>query len=125
MEIIKTSQFVRDVKDETQLEEYLSALNDDVRDLYTFSQGRVRFGSGVDGAKSENMSGEFQVFTTSGTPDAENTITHGLGAAPIGYIVINQDKAGSLYDSGTTWTSTSIFLKSDIASVTFTVFLLK
>lgn len=106
-------------------EDYVFDLDKDMRNLGNLVNGRVRFGDGVDGARGENISGEFQVFTSDGVADAENTIAHTLGAVPIGYIVLNQDKAGSLYDSGTAWTATNIYLKSDVASVTFKVFLLK
>jgi hypothetical protein len=91
-------------------------------------QGRVRFGTGADGARGENIQGEFQLFTTSATPDAENTVAHGLGAIPVGYIICHQSKAGSLYQgptTGTNWTATNIYLKCDVASVIFLVFLLK
>lgn len=108
--------------------EQIRVLDVDLDKLFTILNGRVRFGDGVDGERGENIAGEFQVFTTSGTPNAENTIAHTLSATPIGYIVCGQDKAGSLYqltDTGTAWTSTSIYLKCSVASVKFMVFLLK
>lgn len=114
-----------DSNQEKSIMDYLKVIDYDLSNLFLCLQNRVRFGSGTDGTEGENISGEFQVFTTSATPDAENTIAHTLGAVPIGYIVLKQDKAGSLYSGTTTWTSTNIYLKSDIASVTFTVFLLK
>lgn len=70
---------------------------------------------------NDNVDCRSLTFTTSATPDASNTIAHTLGKVPIGYIVIYQNKAGSLYDSGTTWTSTNIYLKSNIASVAFRI----
>ena len=89
---------------------------------------RIRFGDGADDNKGENIDGQWILFTTSGTPDAENTIAHGLGATPIGYIICGQDKAGSLYnleDTGTAWTASNIFLKCDVATVKFRIFLQK
>ena len=103
----------------------LDSIDSDLKNLFLAVQGRIRFGTGTDGERGENIHGRFQTLTTSATPDAENTLAHGLGSVPIGYIIINQDKAGSLYDSGTSWTSTSIFLKCNIASVTFNIFILK
>jgi len=100
------------------------ALDNDLRKIYDWSNGRVEFGTPTDGFRGENIAGRFQTFTTSATPDAENTVAHGLGATPSGaYIVMSQDKAGSLYKSGT-WNSTNAFFKCDVASVTFTVFIL-
>jgi len=60
-------------------------------------------------------------FTSSATPDASNTVAHTLGKIPIGYIVVYKDKTGDLYDGGTTWTTTNIYLKSNVASVAFRI----
>jgi len=99
--------------------------------LFQTLQGRVRFGDVTDGKHGENISGEFQVFTTSATPDAANTISHTLGAIPVGFLVLYQSKVGNLYGNPdgtggvTAWSDTQLFLKCNIASVTFGVFLLK
>lgn len=96
--------------------------------LFTVLQGRVNFGTGVDGVDGQNIAGQFQQFTSSATPDAENTISHTVGSIPTGYIILWQDKAGSLYQSptvGSDWTSTDIYLKCSVASVTFLIFIVK
>lgn len=122
MKISKTSNLSkRDNKEDS----YQRNLDNDVGNLCTALKGRVRFGTGTDGARGENISGEFQVFTTSATPDAENTIAHTIGAIPVGYIIVKQDKAGSLYLGSTSWTSSNVYLKCSVASVAFTIFLLK
>jgi len=108
------------------LKPQMKTLDSDIQKLFQAMQGRISFGAGGDGVKGENIAGIQQEFTTSGTPDAENTVAHGLGAVPTGerYIVLSQDKAGSLYKSGTTWTATNAYFKCDVASVTFKVFIL-
>lgn len=107
------------------LNDFVFDVDKDLRNFFLLAQGRVRFGNGVDGERGENVSGEFQTIITSGTPDAENTLAHGLGAVPVGYIVLNQDKAASLYSGASAWTASNIYLKSNVATVTFTIFLLK
>lgn len=112
----------------TNFIDQLHRIDYEMSQLFTALQGRIRFGTGTDGDRGENISGEFQQFTTSATPDAENTIAHTLGSVPVGYIILGQDKAGSLYQlaaTGTAWTSSNLYLKCDVASVTFLVFLLK
>ena len=90
-------------------------------------QGRITFldtsFTSADGRHSENLDGEFQVFTSNGVADTEEAITHGLGRAPVGFIIMNSSKGANLYDSGTTWTDTIIYLKSDTASTTFTIWI--
>lgn len=104
---------------------YAKAVDNDLINIFTVLKGRIRFGDSIDGGRGENISGEFQTFTTNATPNAENLIAHTLGAIPIGWLVINKDKAGDLYASTTAWTSSSIAFKCSVASVTYTVFLLK
>jgi hypothetical protein len=65
---------------------------------------------------SENFDAVFVEFTSSATPDAENTVSHSLGKIPTGYIVYSIDKAGVVYRSATTFTSTNIYLKCNVAS---------
>jgi hypothetical protein len=103
-------------------------LEEDLIQLFNLAQGRVRFGRGNDGDRGENISGEFQEFTSHGTANTEFSVTHGLGSVPVGRIIVWQDKAGHLYQgpsTGTAWTSTTVYFKSDVVSVTFKVFLLK
>lgn len=56
-------------------------------------------------------------FTSSATPDAENTVAHDLGKVPTGYIIYSLNKAAVVYLGTTTWTSSNIYLKVNVASV--------
>ena len=74
------------------------------------------FDNGVD--VNDNLDVEALTITTNGTPDTEDAFTHTLRRVPSGYLVANKDKAGHIYSGGTAWTSTAIYLRSDVASVT-------
>ena len=69
----------------------------------------------------DNIDCVLVTLTSSATPDVENTVAHTLGKVPKGYLVYGQDKAGSLYKGTTTWTNSNIYLKSNVASVTFNI----
>lgn len=100
----------------------------DLKSLFDLSYGRVRFGGGGDGDRGENMSGEFQQFTSHAVAGTEFSVSHTIGAVPIGRIILWQNLAGHLFQgptTGTAWTATTVYFKSDVASVTFLVFLLK
>jgi len=128
MEIIKTSSMIKELSSVDRFKEYLTALDSDVANLTRLAQGRVRFGSGTDGAKGENIQGEYQEFTSHASANTEFSVTHTLGAIPLGYIIMWQDKAGNLYQgptTGTNWTSTTISLKSSGTSVKYNIFLIK
>lgn len=66
---------------------------------------------------TDNVDSVLLTFTSSATPDAQNTVAHTLGKIPTGYIVYSKDKAGDVYLGGTAWTATNIYLKVDVASV--------
>jgi hypothetical protein len=56
------------------------------------------------------------VDASSQSAGAEFFIEHGLGTIPLGWIVINQDAAGSVYKSdGTPWDTSRIYLKASAA----------
>ena len=62
------------------------------------------------------------IITTNATPDTEDSFSHNLGSIPKGYSVINQDKAGSIYEEGTTaWSDSAITLAGSVASITATL----
>lgn len=98
----KASAFERDL---------LKALVGDFTSLEAILNRGFRFEDNADARMTE--------FTSSGTPNAENTIPHLLGKVPTGYLVYRKDKAAHLYDGTTAWTNANIYLKSDVATVAF------
>jgi len=128
MKIAKTNVYRNTSKiiDKERLNQtQLKRLDQDLGNVFEALKGRIRFGTGTSGDRGENISGEFLDITTNATPDTEDAFSHTLGSVPIGYIVIGRDKAGVIYDGTTAWTSTSIYLRSDVATVAAKVFLLK
>jgi len=65
---------------------------------------------------TDNFNAEVIEYTTNGSANTEDAVAHTLKRVPDGFIVLNTDKAVNLYDSGTTWTATNIYLKADVAS---------
>jgi len=120
MKVIKTFSY----NENQTVESNVRRLEQDTFQLFECLKGRVRFGTGDDGARGENIAGAFQVVTSAGA-DEEFTVAHGLGATPIGFLVLRQDKGAVIFDSGTTWDDTNLYLKSTIASTTVTLFVLK
>lgn len=107
------------------LDEQVNELRTSIDKLYLLARGRIRFGRGNDGDRGENISGEFQVISDTGTAGVEFQVAHTLGAVPVGFIVLKNNKNGVVFDGSTAWTSTNIFLTHGAANATITVFLLK
>jgi hypothetical protein len=85
------------------------ALNDQSVNLDSILNRGIKF--------TDNVDCRIVDYASNATPDAEDTLAHGLGKVPTGYIVIGKDKAGTVYDGTTAWTATNIYLKCDTASV--------
>ncbi len=81
----------------------------------------LSLGDATDGSLAGVLGGRYQTYTTNATPDSEDTVAHGLNRVPVGFIVVNRDKAGIIYDSGGTWTTTNILLKCNVASMAATI----
>lgn len=105
--------------------DYIVGVDRDLTNLFSALQNRIRFGTPTDGKSGENISGEFQVIADTGTINTEFTVGHTIGSVPIGYLVLKISNGGVIYDSGTTWTSSNIYLKSSAANSLVTLFLLK
>ena len=64
----------------------------------------------------DNFDAEILSVADSGTANTEFTVSHTLKRVPIGFIVLNINKAGVVYDSGTAWTTSAIYLKCSTAN---------
>ncbi len=102
----------------------LVEMDKDLNKLFLLAQGRVRFGPATSGNDGENIFGQWVTFTTS-TADTQVTVPHTCGTIPVGYLVTKINKGGVIYDSGTAWTSTNLYIKCSAATATVTLFLLK
>lgn len=62
------------------------------------------------------------IVVTFAAADAELAVTHeltstaGLGVIPRGSLVVRRDRGSRVYDSTTTWTATTAYLKCDTAN---------
>ena len=95
-----------------------------LRQLYITSQNlslTQRDGPIQHNDKAGNLAAKYVVFTSNGAANIEDAVAHTLGAVPTGYIVVRQDKAGIIYDSGLDFTTTTMYLKTSVASVTWTL----
>jgi len=96
----KQNQFLRDIRQMAFLLTFLD-----------------KNGGVADGLKAYNFDAVWVAYTSNGSADTEDTVAHKLDRIPNGVWAGMPDKAAVIYDSGTAWTSTNIFLKADAATV--------
>lgn len=70
---------------------------------------------------SDNFDGETLSYTSNAIADTEDAVAHTLNRVPIGFIVVDTDKGGVVYRSGTAFTNTNIYLKCSTASTALKV----
>lgn len=95
-----------------QIKQQFTNLKDWADNLHQFLDTTFRKVSDIPFNQSESLT-----VADTGNANTEFSITHHLGRVPNGYIITKSDKACGVYDSGTTWTTTTIYLKCDTANV--------
>lgn len=83
-----------------------------------FLKYTMKLADAVNGGLKLNENIDCQVKSvTTAAADTEVSVAHTLKRVPTGFIVINIDKAAIVYDSGSTWTTTNIYIKCNVATV--------
>jgi hypothetical protein len=100
------------ITDQTSLIKYLKDLGE-VLSRYTVKLADL-LNKGI--RVADNLNAHIITITTAGA-NTEVTIAHTLKRIPAGYIILGMDKAANIYDSGTTWTATNIYIKASVATV--------
>lgn len=70
---------------------------------------------------NDNFNCDIVPVADTGTVNTEFAVAHGLKRIPTGYLVIRRNKAGVVFDSGTTFTIANIYLKCSVANTQITV----
>ena len=86
------------------------------RKLVTFLDETFRKVASIPFNQSQSVT-----VSDTGNANTEFTVSHNLGRVPNGFILTKSDAACSVYDSGTTWITTAIYLKCNAANVAIDV----
>ena len=103
-------------------DQYIQPIDSDLTNIFEAFKGRIRLGTGVDGARGENIQGEFQVFTC-GAAGTTTVVAHSMSSSPIGFLPIAQNGFGAYYMATTASTEVS-FATLGTSGTSHTVFLL-
>ncbi len=122
----KTSVFQR--VDNPNYENYARNLDDDVLRLFTLTQGNVSFGKTSNGKNGQNVFGQWATVADTGTANTEFAVPHTLNfqtraVVPGNFLITYINVGGVVYDSGTTWTSSNIYLKCSAAHAKLNIFI--
>jgi hypothetical protein len=90
-------------------------------DLFKLFNRNISYGQGID-TPDQNIDGKMVDIPDTGLANTQFIVIHNLNRIPNFYDVKYQNLATSIFDSGTAWTKTQIFLKSSIAHVHIRLF---
>jgi hypothetical protein len=97
----------------------LRSMHQSLLRLIELVSGRLSLGSGVHGAHSGRIDGQWLRIVTPANPGVSFAVPHGLGRKPIGYAIYGSEgQQPSLYNaSDHDWDESLLWLASDTASV--------
>ena len=67
---------------------------------------------------TDNFNADIVTVSDTGSANSENTVAHTLKRVPIGFLCISNNLAGVVYNSGTVFTTTNIYVKCSVANCT-------
>lgn len=95
------------------------SLQETVNTLIANYNGRVSMGDGTDNSRAGNLDAAYSQETLTPGANVEFPLKHNLERVPIGFDVIQRDKAAIVYDSRKgSWTASTMFLKCSVAATT-------
>lgn len=69
-------------------------------------------------AKPVNLSASWVRYVSNAVANTDDTVTHSLGRLPLGFFTSAPSNAGVIYRGSGAWTSTTVSLRSSLASTT-------
>jgi len=107
---------------------YAKNLDADVLRLFTLTQGNISFGKTANGKNGQNIFGQWATVADTGNANTEFAVPHTLNfetrsIIPGNYFVTNINVGGVVYNSGTAFTSSNIYLKCTVAHATINLFI--
>jgi hypothetical protein len=82
--------------------------------------GLVSFGNGI---TRDNIDGEWATVPNTGAANTDFTVTHNMLRLPIGYILMDADRAVSIYNGSVPRTTTTITLRANVANASIVLFI--
>jgi hypothetical protein len=107
--------------DSKWMDSFVSTVSDVLAEHAKVINGGLGFGDGID---YDNLMGKWISYTTNSTKDTEDTLTHNLGAIPIGFILLKPPTSGAINRGATTWTTSRLYLQCSAAAQTAEIFVI-
>lgn len=104
---------------EPSLKSFVAMLRKIYLNLTTVINGNLGFG---DGSVIDNISGSWINVNAPAAPNTDFTVTHNLNRLPVGYLVMEKDRACDVYTGSVAATKTQLTLRASTASAVLRLF---
>jgi len=104
-----------------ELNNFVQMLQKSWRNLTTLINNKIGFG---DGTNKDNIDGVWANVVAPVAPNTNFVVTHNLGRVPVGYWVMQKDRACDVYTGSVAATSSQITLRASVASAVLRLFVL-
>lgn len=104
-----------------ELNGFANMLQKSWRNLTTLINNKIGFG---DGTNHDNIDGVWANVVAPVAPNTDFVVTHNLGRVPVGYWVMQKDRACDVYTGSVAATSSQITLRATVASAVLRLFIL-
>lgn len=84
-----------------------------IRNVTSIINGGLRF--------EDNVDCKLVSYTSNAAPNTQDSVAHGLGKTPIGFLVYDRDKDSNDPYRSATFDATNLYLKCSTASVAFKI----
>lgn len=102
------------------LKTFVTMLRSIYQNLTSLINGHIGFG---DGSLSDNVDGTWINAVTPIAPNTDFTVNHNLNRLPVGYWIMQKDKAVDVYTGTVPATKTQLTLKASVASAAIRLFI--
>jgi len=102
------------------LNQFVQMLKQVYQNLIGVINGQIGFG---DGTNLDNINGSWINVVAPVAPNTDFTVNHNLGRLPVGYWIMEKDRACDVYTGGVAATTTQLTLKATVASAVLRLFI--
>jgi hypothetical protein len=102
------------------LKQFVTMLRSIYQNLVDVINGNLGFG---DGTKLDNISGSWINVVAPVAPNTDFTVNHNLNRLPVGYWIMQKDRACDIYTGGVVATKTQLTLRATVASAVLRLFI--
>lgn len=121
MKIAPNLNFTEVKPEQKSLSNFVQMIKNIYQNFTQAFNGNIGFG---DGTNADNINGSWINVVAPVAPNTDFTVNHNLGRLPVGYWIMQKDRACDVYTGGVASTTTALTLRATVASAVLRLFII-